>query len=1218
MKTSLVIDGDSSGATKAVDDATRAVGQLDAAGKGAAGSLAAEARAQGEVATSARTLAAAQGQAAGATRDAGQAAAAGAIEQRRRAAAESESERAAAAAALAQLKLGEAQRKLGQGSGAVAGALKGTTDEMNRQQFGMRNLGQQFGDLGLSIAGGISPARAFGQQAGQLGYALSEMGGKAGAVGAFLVGPWGIFLTVATAALAPFVEELFKTETAAGAAELAVTGLASAQGVLGESFNLATGAIKEQNEFLRANMALQAAALRSEAAAKRAKAQTVANDVGDYAPIRGIRVGAKFADVGPFENMAFPTLERSGTPARATAQQKLYDDVIARRVSIPDAVARSEKMDFRGLKVSGVEFRQMISDSLSAQQLDMTAAGVDRTRTTGALDPMFRRDAPGKRTPRPRKERDGTAAAARLQEYGNDTADKIAGIVGQFDAAPGAIDKISGKIRELDNLIREAGSKRPDNFRELIASAEAAKETVRTGIVRELGEAFAKPKTLADRATTAFGQLDAVAKSLEGRTGPQFDKTIAQLGEARRAITEGLNEPLNDFLGQQREQYAQGQLIAQGRTVEAEAMRTIVAIERQRGALLPAQRAEIVASVAALRMQEGQLERVRAKQQVNLDALEDQRDIIRQTISEGPKSLAALPGRILASFKSYSVDKITEDLFGNLFRDLREQATGAKKVDDATGTLVDAFTEAATSARDLSGALASASGGGSGAVASAVPGAIGGAGAGAGAAALGLVSALVGSGRAAPGAVVSPNADARSEIVVTGQRRFAPYEKAIGGAVEKIAGFFTKPEAAEQLGKSIGKSSGAALGGALQGQAAAGFAGMLGVKTSNTGAGIGGAIGGLTGIPGGAIIGGLLGGIAGGLLKKTKSGSATFGDTTSEATTGGNSRAFGKVASGLAGSVQDAVAQIAEQLGGAVGSFGAITIGKRGDDFRVNAGGTSLKKAKGAKDFDEDEGAATAYAIRLAVERGAVQGLSTAVQKALGSSQDINRGLKEALGVQELELFMGGALAQYQKAFREFEGTAKERVRIARDYGFDVVAIEKRNADDRLKLADQLGRAQTGSLKSLVDEMTRGNLFEGTAADRIGALDTAIAKAKTDLEANVEGAGDTLARLLGDKLSASRDAYGTTGAYAADRNAVIGEAQSAIARTNARVAAADASKQQTSDPALATTNQALDENNDQNERMITALNQNNRLLASLLSKREEPVFAPTGRQVSLR
>ena len=78
--------------------------------------------------------------------------------------------------------------------------------------------------------------------------------------------------------------------------------------------------------------------------------------------------------------------------------------------------------------------------------------------------------------------------------------------------------------------------------------------------------------------------------------------------------------------------------------------------------------------------------------------------------------------------------------------------------------------------------------------------------------------------------------------------------------------------------------------------------------------------------------------------------------------------------------------------------------------------------------------------------------------------------------------------------------------------------------------------------------------------DRVAALNDAIGKAKADLDAGVEGAGDRLAQLYEQRLTASKDAYATTGGYAADRSSTIAEAQAAIARVNAQVTAAQAAR----------------------------------------------------------
>lgn len=80
---------------------------------------------------------------------------------------------------------------------------------MRNARQGTQQLGMQFNDLGTSISTGASPMQAFNQQLGQMGYALSMMGGTAGKVGNFLAGPWGAAIVLATMALGPMIDNLF-------------------------------------------------------------------------------------------------------------------------------------------------------------------------------------------------------------------------------------------------------------------------------------------------------------------------------------------------------------------------------------------------------------------------------------------------------------------------------------------------------------------------------------------------------------------------------------------------------------------------------------------------------------------------------------------------------------------------------------------------------------------------------------------------------------------------------------------------------------------------------------------------------------------------------------------------------------------------------------------------------------------------------------------------
>lgn len=384
------------------------------------------------------------------------------------------------------------------------------------------------------------------------------------------------------------------------------------------------------------------------------------------------------------------------------------------------------------------------------------------------------------------------------------------------------------------------------------------------------------------------------------------------------------------------------------------------------------------------------------------------------------------------------------------------------------------------------------------------------------------------------------------------------------------------------LGKALGQAGAGAAIGSMTGKP---ITNLLGIRGSQTGAQIGGAIGSFIPIPGGAIIGSVIGSALGGAFKKTKWGAVNVSGVDGDLSATGNSRKSKDAALGLAGGLQSGLKSIADMLGGSIGQFN-VTVGQRHGDWRVRSGSGSLKVKKGAKDFNDDEAAATAYAIQLAISQGAVQGLSAAVQKALKSSTDVDQALQEAVKVQEIEVALGGIGSLVERSFRDFEKQAAERLRIARQYGFDVVKIEALNAKERMKLAEDLLEQQVGSLQRLVDEMTHGSMFEGSALDKREALLTAIASAKADLDNGVEGAADVLAGLFQELNAVSKDAYGTTGNFASDREAILDQARAAIAKANADIAAAQA---KTSDPALVQTNAALDENNEQNAKMLAAL-----------------------------
>lgn len=94
------------------------------------------------------------------------------------------------------------------GFNQAAGAIKGNTNILDAQSKALRNnrqgmqqAGMQVNDFVTSVSTGASPIQAFNQQIGQLGFAMSMMGGRAAAVGRFLAGPWSILVIGASMVL---------------------------------------------------------------------------------------------------------------------------------------------------------------------------------------------------------------------------------------------------------------------------------------------------------------------------------------------------------------------------------------------------------------------------------------------------------------------------------------------------------------------------------------------------------------------------------------------------------------------------------------------------------------------------------------------------------------------------------------------------------------------------------------------------------------------------------------------------------------------------------------------------------------------------------------------------------------------------------------------------------------------------------------------------------
>ena len=166
------------------------------------------------------------------------------------------------------------------------------------------------------------------------------------------------------------------------------------------------------------------------------------------------------------------------------------------------------------------------------------------------------------------------------------------------------------------------------------------------------------------------------------------------------------------------------------------------------------------------------------------------------------------------------------------------------------------------------------------------------------------------------------------------------------------------------------------------------------------------------------------------------------------------------------------------------------------------------------------------------------------------------------------------------KEVRAFDRQAQERVRISQKYGFDLLAIEKYNAEERNKLIDGLLTSRVGALQDLLADLAFGDLAEGTLAERRTRLQAEIASTEAEADKGSDGAADKLATLNRQLIALSRDAYGTAGGeFGADRSQAISSAERIIAVENDRIRAAQDAALQTN-AHLTAGNQLTSETND--------------------------------------
>lgn len=1024
---------------------------------------------------------------------------------------------------------------------------------------GYTNFGRQVQDVAVMLQNGANIGTVIALQGGQVADAVAQMGGRFSGLAKLLAGPLGTAILVVTSSLLNMAQAHWD---AAGAAE----GGAKKQLSLADALDRSRFATDAAREAIAAYNEEQ----------DRARAGTDA------------MIKLKLADADANIKQAISTREK--IQAELDYQRASTRNVLPVGLSQPGGV--DTVIAAGGLAANSIQSR-IDAQTDAIRQLEQARRNLriqDAARDAkAAADPI---QAINNRY-------DDMAAAAQRAAAGNEALSL------SLKATLSNLEK--RRKADLDAARARTGRTRSSS-NQAAARAEFGEDAAKR--IGNIGDQYANLPSQVEKANKSLRELDDIASDLQRRTPPGYERLIAQAQALKPLIKQSLLQPFDDYLEKSREAARIDELLIAGRDDEAAVLKVILSLKGQMEPLDREQLAAVLATVQGERARALVLRDQRALIDANINAVHSMRGALEQTVADalrGRFSIDNILNSLASSYIRITSQRIVESMFGATLRSIEEQASGGGKIDTAAtamSTAMDTGSSAVTRlVKSINNAIAhiDQAVAGTPAVPANDNGAANDNGPG-GVADNGGVTEVTVTGKAirdvagmdAGSLLVGLVTETLDDIGVGIPKVVGDSIKVTLAKIEKalpqaLAGAFTGASVSRIIlgDRGTGGVIGSSIGGAL-GQKAGEK--LLGGALSSIASGLGSFAG-----PIGAALGGIVGGLIGGIFKKRESassGAITSVDQT-VSVSGNNSEAKGQV-SALSSSVQTSIAQVAKQLDATIGSF-SVAIGKYGDYYRVSASGTQNPSAKYFSQHNTnpdslydgpDANVALGLAIQNAIADGAVQGISTAVKKALSSSSDIDKALAEALKVQDLELALGGLGARIQKEIRTFEQSAKERLRIARAYGFDIVKVEELNAKDRLALNARLLDEQVGSLQSLIDEITSGSLFEGSAVDRRAAILGKIATARADTDAGKDGAADTLARLLQDLNAVSRDVYGTTGGFAADQTAILDAARDSIAKANLRIQDA----QKTSDPALTQTNAHLDESNDQLAKIAAAMN----------------------------
>lgn len=1059
---------------------------------------------------------------------------------------------------------------------STGAAKRGTTETQNviNSTRALRvagiQAGQQIQDMAIQFQMGTNATTILAQQVPQLAFALSGLEGNAnktlsriGQFSTFLAGPWGAAILVAGVALVPLIDKILGTGDAADEAKGKTYDFASGLNVLTLSANNAADAMAQlanelknaiavQGEFLnmKAKVAEKSyAELRDlydaegkELAALQARA-TSFNPLNRLSAAETYRMGALIQNRGPLKS----AMERAQAASVSGRQSVLQRDALEAADPRLAAIGRYN----RAVGALNQRFersqRDQVGASAAGEYITEAQYKAELTRITIAKDKEIDslKKTRTRKGPDAGKEAERAARAAqRLGEFGEDAGKKIANIRDSFADIPPEVERVNKASRELDDIISDLMNRKPEGFAELVREAESLKAA------------------LPDMA---------------------FERVM-------REITAD---------AQQQVQYQM--LLLQGRDGEAQALQNIYQIEQRLGPLRKDQKEQIIATGIAMQRLNEEMQRASEIQDVFLDATRDVRSEVEGVLG-GYRSIGDLGKTLRRSFQQIQGKILTEQIFGDVFRDLDRYV----KENTGIGSSVDMLKKETERAGGAAGTLADELLGAARRISSAGIEATS-------AATLGSSAILGGWGNlSVPPLLRKPaneNFDPNAEIVVKGKQSpakkslatMSPQEyaammgqtlaKPIVNVIQTVLG----PKIAKLIGPSIGGAlegwmttgtgfgavlgglkelkglpkgiSGAlgkAFGGAQTGAAVADIGNALGLKLSNTGAQIGGAVGKFLPIPGGEIIGAIAGGFIGKLFSGTKKGYAVA--TNGNVSTGGNSTQAANAGQG-ANAINDSLSSIARAFGTSLGNY-AVSIGSRSSGYiRVSASGSTKVGDKhynsgpdvlyDGKDMEE----ALRIALKNAIEDGAIQGIRAGTKRILSASKNIDAQVEKALKFEKVFKDLRAIKDPVGAALEELNTEFKGLIDIFKEAGAsaqEMAELEELYGIRRKEAIKQATEAALGPIKSLLDSLNIGSDFY-SLRDRQASAQAIYNPLAERVKAGDMTAYAEFADAAQSLIEINRQIYGSTSQFFDFVDQVKAISQGAVTREQTKIDAATAS-----------------------------------------------------------